>query len=132
MSSSIFLDSFQLIIALYLFYIAIRGDGSMYRFNNLSDEQVEQIRTPLRIWYAVSGCFAAADFAFSALRTSMFTETAAADGTVSLTQRFTVDALPFLNDYNFLSRASTVCTVLLVISLFGMVIWLIRTGKKKQ
>ena len=62
----------------------------------------------------------------------MFTETAAADGTVSLTQRFTVGALPFLNDYNFLSRASTVCTVLLVISLFGMVIWLIRTGKKKQ
>ena len=130
--SSVFLDSFQLIVAVYLLFIAIRGDGQMFHFNNLTKEQQAQVRTRLRILYAAGGLFAAIDFALSALRTSMFTEATAADGTVSLVQKFTIDGIPFLNDYTFLSRASTVFTVLLVITLFGIVIWLVRLGKKNQ
>ncbi|MEI3175452.1 MAG: hypothetical protein V8S96_02575 [Lachnospiraceae bacterium] len=43
--STAFLDSFQLVIALYLFYIAFKGDGQMYRFGNLSEDQQAQVKS---------------------------------------------------------------------------------------
>ena len=45
------LDSFQLIVALYLFYVAIKGSGTMYRFFDLPEEYQHKTRTPLRIIY---------------------------------------------------------------------------------
>ena len=49
------LDSFQLIVALYLFYVAIKGSGTMYRFFDLPEEYQHKTRTPLRIIYAACG-----------------------------------------------------------------------------
>ena len=34
-----FLDSFQLIVAFYLFYVSIKGSGQMYRFFDISEEE---------------------------------------------------------------------------------------------
>ena len=46
------LDSFQIVVALYLFYIAFKGSGQMYRFGDMDEETQQQIRTPLRLLYA--------------------------------------------------------------------------------
>ena len=32
------LDSFQLIVGLYLYYVAIKGSGQMYRFGDMDEE----------------------------------------------------------------------------------------------
>ena len=55
------LDSFQLIVALYLFYVAIKGSGTMYRFFDLPEEYQHKTRTPLRIIYVVCGVLALLD-----------------------------------------------------------------------
>ena len=60
--STAFLDSFQLVIALYLFYIAFKGDGQMYRFGNLSEDQQAQVKKPLRILYTICGIVALSEF----------------------------------------------------------------------
>ena len=49
------LDSFQIVVALYLFYIAFKGSGQMYRFGDMDEETQQQIRTPLRLLYAAGG-----------------------------------------------------------------------------
>lgn len=48
------LDSFQIVVALYLFYIAFKGSGQMYRFGDMDEETQQQIRTPLRLLYAAA------------------------------------------------------------------------------
>lgn len=52
------LDSFQIVVALYLFYIAFKGSGQMYRFGDMDEETQQQIRTPLRLLYAAGGLIA--------------------------------------------------------------------------
>ena len=51
--STALLDSFQLIVAGYLLYIAFKGNGQMYRFGNLSEADQAAVHKPLRILYAI-------------------------------------------------------------------------------
>ena len=118
------LDSFQLIVALYLFYIAIKGSGQMYRFGDMDEEKQALVRKPLHVCYAISGFIALADFGVCCLQSSMFTRTVGEDG-VQIVQNFTMDALPFLS-YKMLTTASSVLIALLLGMLVFVVIWVRR------
>ena len=118
------LDSFQLIVALYLFYIAIKGTGQMYRFGDMDEEAQALLRKPLRVCYATSGFIALADFGVCCLQSSMFTRTVGEDG-VQIVQNFTIDALPFLS-HKMLTTASSVLIALLLGMLVFVVIWVRR------
>ena len=61
------LDSFQIVVALYLFYIAFKGSGQMYRFGDMDEETQQQIRTPLRLLYAAGGLIALIEFGLCCL-----------------------------------------------------------------
>ena len=122
------LDSFQLIVALYLFYVAIKGSGTMYRFFDLPEEYQHKTRTPLRIIYVVCGVLALLDAALSMLRSSMFTVAAVDDASV-VTHNYTIPALPFLS-YSFIEIASSVLTGLIVAALCGVLIWLRVLSKR--
>ena len=119
------LDSFQLIVALYLFYVAIKGSGTMYRFFDLPEEYQHKTRTPLRIIYVVCGVLALLDAALSMLRSSMFT-VAAVDGASVVTQNYTIPAL----SYSFIEIAGSVLTGLIVAALCGVLIWLRVLSKR--
>lgn len=121
------LDSFQLIVALYLFYIAVKGSGQMYRFGDMSEETSRAIRTPLRLLYAAGGLIALADFGVCFLQANMFTSTVGEAGTV-VTQNYTIAALPFLS-YNLLSAVSTALTALLIGLLAFIAIWMHRKSR---
>lgn len=127
--STAFLDSFQLVIALYLFYIAFKGDGQMYRFGNLSEEQQAQVKKPLRIMYTICGFVALSEFGVSSLMSQMFTKTTAESGAVVMTQNFTISGMPFIT-YSFLSILSSVLSILVFVILIGIVFWLLRKSKK--
>ena len=58
MNTAVSLDSFQLIIGLYLLYVAAKGSGTMYNFFDLPEEDQQRIKNPLRITYAVCGIIA--------------------------------------------------------------------------
>lgn len=73
------LDSFQIVVALYLFYIAFKGSGQMYRFGDMDEETQQQIRTPLRLLYAAGGLIALIEFGLCCLQNSMFTRTGGRD-----------------------------------------------------
>ena len=122
------LGSFQLIVALYLFYVAIKGSGTMYRFFDLPEEYQHKTRTPLRIIYVVCGVLALLDAALSMLRSSMFT-VAAVDGASVVTQNYTIPVLPFLS-YSFIEIASSVLTGLIVAVLCGVLVWLRILSKR--
>ena len=106
------LDSFQIVVALYLFYIAFKGSGQMYRFGDMDEETQQQIRTPLRLLYAAGGLIALIEFGLCCLQNSMFIRTADETG-VTIVQNYSIDALPFLS-YDLLSVLSAVLTALLV------------------
>ena len=74
------LDSFQIVVALYLFYVALKGSGQMYRFGDMDEATQLQIRTPLRILYALGGLIALAEFGVCCLQNNMFTRPADAAG----------------------------------------------------
>ncbi|NLZ66250.1 MAG: hypothetical protein GX910_01095 [Clostridiaceae bacterium] len=118
------LDSFQLVVGLYLFYVAIKGSGQMYRFGDMDEKTQLQIRKTLRILYAVGGTLALAEFGLCALQNSMFTRTADESG-VTITQNYSIEALPFLS-YNLLSILIFSLTVLLVGLLAFIFLWMRR------
>ena len=127
--STAFLDSFQLVIALYLFYIAFKGDGQMYRLGNLSEDQQAQVKKPLRILYTICGIVALSEFGICSLMNQMFTKTVAESGAVTITQNFTISGLPFIT-YSFLSVLSSILSILVFVILIGIVFWLLRKGRK--
>ncbi|MCD2493669.1 hypothetical protein LQE92_13745 [Lacrimispora sp. NSJ-141] len=127
--STAFLDSFQLVIAVYLFYIAFKGKGQMYRFGNLSEEQQARVHKPLRILYTVGGFIALSEFGICALQSQMFTRSAGEGGSVTIIQNFTVKGLEFIS-YPFLSALSTILSLLVFGLLIGVVICLIRMGRR--
>ena len=118
------LDSFQLVVGLYLFYVAIKGSGQMYRFGDMDEKTQLQIRKTLRCLYAVGGTLALAEFGLCALQNSMFTRTADESG-VTITQNYSIEALPFLS-YNLLSILIFSLTVLLVGLLAFIFLWMRR------
>jgi len=121
------LDSFQLIVALYLLYLAVRGKGQMYRFGGIPEDKQPRVRRRLRAVYAAGGLIALADTGVGALQGRMFTVTAAGDGTV-ITQNFRVEALPFLT-YRFLSITSSVLTGLVILLLAAAFVYLRRVSQ---
>lgn len=128
--SGIFLDSFQLIVAIYLLYIAIKGDGQMYRFFDLPKEEQPRVRRPLRTAYLVCGLLALLDAGANMLQNSMFTQQFAADGAATVIQNFTLPSLPFVT-YGLLSIVSTVLTCL-IIGILACVFVYLRTLSKRS
>ena len=125
------LDSFQLIIGLYLLYVAIKGHGQMYRFGDLSEAAQERVRRPLRLLYLAAALVALGEFGVCSLQNSMFTRSVLEDGSVSIAQNFTVEALPFLT-YGMLSAVSTVMTILVIAILAGGFIWLRTLSRRNR
>ena len=128
--STALLDSFQLIVAGYLLFIAIKGNGQMYRFGNLSEADQAAVHKPLRILYAIGGVIALAEFGISSLKSSMFTIVSTEAGS-SITQNFSISGFSFLT-YDLLGFISTVLNVCLILLLMGIFIWLYRKGPRDQ
>lgn len=130
--SSLFLDSFQLIVAGYLLYIAIKGSGTMYRFFDLPEREQPRIRKLLRTVYLVCGLLALLDAGANMLQNSMFTQQVLESGT-TITQNFTLDGFAFVT-YDLLSIVSTVLTCAIILTLAITFIYLrslaAKTGKK--
>ena len=128
--SGVFLDSFQLIVAAYLLYIAAKGDGQMYRFFDLPKEEQPRVRRLLRTAYLVCGLLALLDAGANMLQNSMFSQRFAADGTATVLQNFTLPSLPFVT-YSLLSVVSTVLTCL-IIGILACVFFYLRTLSKRS
>lgn len=123
------LDSFQLIVALYLFYLVIKGDGPMYRFFDLPNDIQCKAKRTLRIIYLICGFLALIDAGLCILCNSMFS-VVTTGGEVVITQNYFVSALPFLS-YSFIETASYILIGLIVAILCGAFIWL-RTLNKRH
>lgn len=123
------LDSFQLIVGLYLIYIAIKGSGQMYRFFDLSDHDQQRVKKPLRIIYCVCGLLALMDSGLCMLQNSMFTQTVTETTTV-ITQNYSIDSLPFLS-FDFLNIVTSVLTILVICGLLAAFIWLRILSSRK-
>lgn len=130
--SSLFLDSFQLIVAVYLLYVAIKGSGTMYRFFDLPEREQPRVRKLLRTIYLICGLLALLDAGANMLQNSMFTQQVLESGT-SVTQNFTLEGFAFVT-YDLLSIASTVITCVIILTLVITFIYLrslaAKTGKK--
>lgn len=119
------LDAFQLLVAVYLFYVAVRGSGTLYNFPEVPKQKQESVRQVLRKIYFAGGCIALLDGAASMLQNSMFTAEYTENG-VNITQNYTLDALPFIT-YRMLTTVSIVCTVAFVLLLAGVIIYTRKT-----
>ena len=58
MNSVAALDSFQLIVGLYLAYVAVKGSGTLYNFFDLPEKEQQRVKTPLRLCYGVCALLA--------------------------------------------------------------------------
>ena len=122
------LDSFQLIVGLYLLYVAIKGNGQMYRFENVPQDRQPAVRRKLRIFYAAAAAVSLADFGVSYLMNTMFT-VSAEDSERVITQNYTIKQFPFLT-YDLLFTVSNVLSILLIAMLIFALIRLSRSGKR--
>ena len=120
--STVFLDSFQLIVAGYLLYLAIKGQGKMYQFFDIPQADQPRVHKMLRTSYLVCGLLALLDAGFNMLQNTMFTQNILETGT-TITQNFTVDSLPFIR-YELLSTISSILTILIILILAGVFIYL--------
>ncbi len=120
--STMFLDSFQLIVAIYLLYLAIKGQGKMYQFFDIPQAEQPRVQKLLRRTYLVCGLLALLDAGVNMLQNTMYTQNVLETGT-TITQNFSIDALPFIR-YEMLSTVSTVLTGLIILGLAGVFIYL--------
>ena len=125
-----FLDSFQLIVAVYLFYVSIKGSGQMYRFFDISEEDQMRVRLPLRLIYAIAGIIALVESAVCMLQNQMFTQTITENGVIII-QNFSIEVLPFLT-YDMMSTISSALTLVIVLLLAGVVIWLRKLSHRNS
>ena len=116
------LDAFQLLIAVYLFYTAIKGSGTLYNFPGIPKKKQETVRKNLRIIYIIGGCIALLDGAFAMLQNDMFTLTYTEEETV-ITQNYTIEALPFLT-YDMLRAFSFGCSIAMLVLLAVLFIYI--------
>jgi hypothetical protein len=128
--SSLFLDSFQLIVAFYLLYIAIKGSGTMYRFFDLPEREQPRVRKLLRTIYLVCGLLALLDAGANMLQNSMFTQQVLESGT-TVTQNFTLEGFSFVT-YDLLSIVSTVLTCVIILALAVTFIYLRSLAAKPK
>ena len=120
--STVFLDSFQLIVAVYLLYLAIMGKGKMYQFFDIPQSDQPRVHKLLRTSYLVCGLLALLDAGANMLQNTMFTQNILETGT-TITQNFTIDSMPFVH-YELLSTISAVLTGLIIAILAGVFIYL--------
>ena len=120
--STMFLDSFQLIVAIYLLYLAIKGQGKMYQFFDIPQAEQPRVQKLLRRTYLVCGLLALLDAGVNMLQNTMYTQNILETGT-TITQNFTLESLPFIR-YELLSNISTVLTGLIILGLAGVFIYL--------
>ena len=115
------LDAFQLLIAIYLFYVALKGSGTLYNFPEIPKTKQAAVHKNLRIIYTVGGFIALLDGVCAMLQNSMFTEKYTETGT-EIIQNYTLGGLPFIT-YDLLSRICLVCTILMPVMLFGVIFY---------
>ena len=125
-----FIDSFQLIIGIYLLYMGVKGENLENRLSGTPDKNEVKEPAALRVLYIVGAVFALSDFGICMLRNKMFTVEASQEG-VSITQNFTIDALPFLT-YDLMNTVSRVLSLLALAVLIGSAIWLFILSSRHE
>ncbi len=116
-----FLDTFQLMIAGYLFYAAFKGNGNLYNYPGVPKEKRAGMRKNLRKFYFWGGIIALLDTAASMLQSAMFTVNYTETGQ-EITQNFTIEALPFLT-YDMLSTISLSLSIGLMLLFVILIIY---------
>ena len=116
------LDAFQILVAAYLFYVSIKGSGTLYNFPEIPKKKQASVRGTLRKLYALGGFISLIDGAASILQNSMYTVEYTESG-AEITQNFSIPGLPFIT-YDFLSDISLVCTILIVALLIGIIVYI--------
>ena len=125
-----FIDSFQLIIGIYLLYMGVKGENLENRLSGTPDKNEVKEPVALRVLYIVGAVFALSDFGICMLRNKMFTVEAAQEG-VNITQNFTIDALPFLT-YDLMNTVSRVLSLLALAVLIGSAVWLLILSSRYE
>lgn len=125
-----FIDSFQLIIGIYLLYMGVKGENLGNRLSGTPDKNEVKEPVALRVLYIVGAVFALSDFGICMLRNKMFTVEAAQEG-VTVTQNFTIDALPFLT-YDLMNTVSRVLSLLALAVLIGSAVWLLILSSRHE
>ena len=125
-----FIDSFQLIIGIYLLYMGVKGENLGNRLSGTPDKNEVKEPVALRVLYIVGAVFALSDFGICMLRNKMFTVEAAQEG-VTITQNFTIDALPFLT-YDLMNTVSRVLSLLALAVLIGSAVWLLILSSRYE
>ena len=125
-----FIDSFQLIIGIYLLYMGVKGENLENRLSGTPDKNEVKEPAALRVLYIVGAVFALSDFGICMLRNKMFTVEAAQEG-VSITQNFTIDALPFLT-YDLMNTVSRVLSLLALAVLIVSAVWLLILSSRYE
>ena len=125
-----FIDSFQLIIGIYLLYMGVKGENLENRLSGTPDKNEVKEPVALRVLYIVGAVFALSDFGICMLRNIMFTVEAAQEG-VTITQNFTIDALPFLT-YDLMNTVSRVLSLLALAVLIGSAVWLLILSSRHE
>ena len=125
-----FIDSFQLIIGIYLLYMGVKGENLGNRLSGTPDKNEVKEPVALRVLYIVGAVFALSDFGICMLRNKMFTVEAAQEG-ANITQNFTIDALPFLT-YDLMNTVSRVLSLLALAVLIGSAVWLLILSSRYE
>lgn len=125
-----FIDSFQLIIGIYLLYMGVKGENLGNRLSGTPDKNEVKEPVALRVLYIVGAVFALSDFGICMLRNKMFTVEAAQEG-VNITQNFTIDTLPFLT-YDLMNTVSRVLSLLALAVLIGSAVWLLILSSRYE
>ncbi|MBR4075207.1 MAG: hypothetical protein IKK22_07275 [Firmicutes bacterium] len=128
--SMVSLDSFQLIIAIYLFYVAAKGSGTLYRFGDLPEEEELRIRPKLRLIYFSCGLIALFETGVCMLQNSMFSLVQGEGGSAEYIQNFQLEVLPGLT-YTGLSTISSVLSGLIILILILTFLWIRKKAIKE-
>jgi len=110
MNSTVSLDSFQLIIGLYLLYVTIKGHGTMYNFFDIPEKTQAMVKPRLRLIYGICAVIALGEAGLC-----MWQGTAGQEVMSAAT----------------VSTISTVCTLIIVLCFAGILIWLRKLAKGK-
>lgn len=106
-NTTVTLDSFQLIVGVYLLYTAIKGSGTLYNFFDLPDDRQNEVHRILRIAYAVCGVLALAEAVLCM-------------------------ALGGSEDSSLTSAISLGCSGFIILILVAVFVWLRRLAKQKK
>ena len=110
MNYTVSLDSFQLIIGLYLLYVTIKGHGTMYNFFDIPEKMQEKVKPWLRLIYGFCAVVALAEAGLCMWQASAGQDVLSAEA---------------------LSTISTIMTLVIVLCFAGVLIWLRKLANGK-